>query len=298
MSKYNCTNLNLLANKIIEVVRKMEQLQISRSDLRYNFLKNIIVRLDFQGIVDSEIEHILPIIKPYVKSKGFNRFEEKTNSQISFEIKGNLLSEEVPSKNIKNQKIFSFINDEKGITLDLSSDFICININTSKYIPFEIYCNTIVDIAKIIREQIDFFTVKRLGIRKINICLVDSKELVLKYFSKERFGYYTGIIDIDTIASQKKDLFRKDSYQVNLSCGIEQGRMDDKELFKVTVDIDLYMDDKQAIIAALEDFSILKGLNEVLFSIYTDTLTKELKQALCSNEDFAINSILGVERNE
>jgi len=280
------------------MVTIMEGKKISRNDMHFNFLKNIILRLDFQGIVESEIESILPTIKPYLKSKGFNRFEEKTSSQINIDIAGNINSDIIPTKSIRNQKISSFVNDERGVTFDISTDFICININSAKYVPFEDYSCIIIDTARTLREKIDFFTVKRLGIRKINVCVIDNKEKILEYFSKDCFGYYSGLSDIETLASKKVDFFKTEDFQANLSCALEQGKLDDKESFKVTVDIDLYIDKFFKIFETLDNAEKMNKLNETIFSIFLDTLTFKLKQALTCSNEFELESIFGVESNE
>ena len=59
---------------------------VFRTDLHYNFLKNIIVRLDFQGVFEPEMEKILPLVKPYLKEKAFKRYEKKTNKQFEINV--------------------------------------------------------------------------------------------------------------------------------------------------------------------------------------------------------------------
>ena len=60
----------------------MDRANINRNDLKRNFLKEIIMRLDFQGVLQAEMEGILLEVKPYLKSKGFNRYAEKVNNQV------------------------------------------------------------------------------------------------------------------------------------------------------------------------------------------------------------------------
>ena len=59
---------------------------VNRADLHFNFLKTIIVRLDFQGVFEPEMEKILPLVKPYLKEKAFNRYEKKTSNRIEISV--------------------------------------------------------------------------------------------------------------------------------------------------------------------------------------------------------------------
>lgn len=60
----------------------MDRLKIQRSDLKKNFLKEIIMRLDFQGVLQAEMEKILLEVKLYLKEKSFNRYEESIANQV------------------------------------------------------------------------------------------------------------------------------------------------------------------------------------------------------------------------
>ena len=57
---------------------------VTRTDFQLNFLKHIIVRIDFQGILETEMEKILMLIKPYLKTKGFSRYIQQMHSKIEF----------------------------------------------------------------------------------------------------------------------------------------------------------------------------------------------------------------------
>ena len=55
---------------------------ITRTDFQFNFLKNIIVRIDFEGVLEAEMEKVLMLIKPYLKDKGFSRYMRKISNEI------------------------------------------------------------------------------------------------------------------------------------------------------------------------------------------------------------------------
>ena len=49
---------------------------IERSQLKRNFLNEIIMRLDFQGVLQAEMEKVILKAKPFLKEKSFNRYRE------------------------------------------------------------------------------------------------------------------------------------------------------------------------------------------------------------------------------
>ena len=55
----------------------MNNAMVNRESLNYNFLKSIIVRLDFQRVLNSEMETFLVKAKQLLNENGFNRFVEK-----------------------------------------------------------------------------------------------------------------------------------------------------------------------------------------------------------------------------
>ena len=256
---------------------------VLRTELKYNFLKNIIVRLDFQGVFEPELEKILPSVKPYLREIGFNRYEKKTANHFEINVI-NGAPPEVPKGKVQSQEIHSFQNEDRGFVLDISSSFICLNINSTKYAPFEEYSVLFSEIAQIYKKSIDFFTVKRLGIRKINICMVDDKSKIKTLFIPEYFRYFDAIEAANTIVSSQRDTFSVDNYKVNLVCKTEQGRVNDVSLYKLTLDIDTYIENTSIIENVVFDQSEMAKMNNLLFEIYAGSLTNDFQLAL-TNED-------------
>lgn len=267
---------------------------IARTDLHFNFLKSVIFRIDFQGVFEPEMEKILTLVKPLVKSKGFSRYLRKKNNEIQINV-GDLETPESPlSKLVKSQEIHSFINEDRGYVLDLSSSFVCLNINSTAYTPFEDYCAIISEIANIYKENIDFISVNRVGIRKINVCMLEKKERINEFFSSDYFGYFNAIQNTNTVSSNRKDIFVIDVYKVNLSCNIEQGLAENRTLYKVSLDADIYVDDVSVIEKGI-NFGVM---NDILFDVYVSSLTEKFRAALSGDDETLFEGIIGVERNE
>lgn len=186
----------------------MERKGITRLSFKHNFLKQVIIRLDFQGVLQAEMDEILRQVKPYLKGKGFNRYEQQINNEIDFNLNSNGIFETAsPVKEIRNIVIHSFINDNSGYAIDISIKHICIKVNTTKYIPFDEYAAVFMYVSNIYRSTIDFFTMKRFGLRKINFCFVKDVKYINKYFSQRYFDCYDLFEESEVFASEKKRIF-------------------------------------------------------------------------------------------
>lgn len=272
---------------------------IKREDLHHNFLKKIIVRLDFQGVLEAEMECVLLKIKPYIKEKGFTRYEEKMNGQIDVAISE--LGAQQPlaeASKIKSQKVYSFIDEIRGYVLDISSSFICLAINATRYTPFESYSSYIPEISKIYEANIDFFTVKRLGLRKINECLILDKTKIKKYFSSSYFGFFDELEGVDTLQSRRINSFKIKKYKVNLASNIDKGIAENQILYSVRLDIDAYLDNSDLVEQALSEQKSIQEMNDFLFEIYIRALTPEFIAILSSEDTAAIDGIIGIDENE
>ena len=265
---------------------------VNREDFHHNFLKNVIIRLDFQGVLETEMEKVLVHIKPFAKEKGFLKYAEKSKNQIDI-----AFTEGTPgSIRERNQKIYSFIDEDRGFALDISNTFVCLQINTTHYMPFDQYCNIVLDISKFYKDNIDFFTGTRFGIRKINECQVENKNEIGRYFNPSYFNFYNHIEGINTIQSKHLDIFTCETCQINFITNIAKGQHEGKPLYNVRLDIDAYLD-KPENITLLNQDKLLK-INDLIFKIYTSSLTDDFISLLMSDDDFDSTKILGVERND
>ncbi|MBQ7295971.1 MAG: TIGR04255 family protein [Clostridia bacterium] len=268
---------------------------MERTDFHYNFLKNVIVRLDLQGVVDAEFLKIIPSIKTYLKERNFNRLEEKTAAEINIELKQTGMVNDV--KTLNNHSVYSFYDDVRGFSANLSSKYIILNIRSTKYFPFEEYRDIVSDLYEIYKRNVDFIQPKRFGIRKDNVCIVDSLETVIRYFDSNYFGYFSKLDDIKTKISNRKNHFECDEKKINLFCDIFWGKNDVKEVYKVELDIDVYCDNQKLIESCLTSEELDK-INQLIFKIYNGALTDEFVKLLSQDKDANFAGIEGIEYNE
>lgn len=276
----------------------MSTQNVERKSFKYNFLKQIIIRLDFQGVLHAEMENILLEVKPYLKEKKFNRYEQKVSNEINININNGIFNIDESSNESRNIVIHSFVNENRGYSVDMSINFLCLRVDSTVYIPFEEYSQIFMDIANIYKTKIDFFTVKRFGLRKINFCFISDINKISKYFSKRYFDYYDFFKNSVITASEKKENFVVDNCKINLLCDIEKGQLADEQTYKVTLDSDIYMDQSHNIEETIFDKNVMTDLNDKLFAIYTDTLTEEFVEMLSNEDTIWTNEIKGVEKNE
>ena len=272
---------------------------ISRSQFKYNFLKQIILRLDFQGVLASEMDNVLSPAKRLLKDKGFNRYEKRTENEIEIQMgihQGIPDAQAIPG--VKATEVHSFINETKGYAIDLSINHICLKVNSTQYIPFEEYKEVFSGIAKIYQDNIDFFTATRFGLRKINFCFLNSLDQINKYFNGSYFQCHQLFSNTKNFTSERKETLQVDDCKLNLLYGIEQGLLDQKEIYRITLDSDIYLDETKAIEETILKCDGISDLNEKLFEIYVDTLSGEFVDLLSNESTNWAEDIKGVERNE
>lgn len=268
----------------------MDRANINRNNLKRNFLKEIIMRLDFQGVLQAEMEGILLEVKPYLKSKGFNRYAEKVNNQVIDDGDG--------IKDLKAQIIYSFIAESLGYTLELSNSCIIISIKTQGYSSFDVYSDIFRNIINIFNRKIDFFTGIRFGFRKINFCFAKSKDVISKYFSTEYYNCAIPISGIETQLIKRQDCLTNGAQNFSLCHSIEAGMLDEQLMYKITLDTDIYTEQQNEIERILFEENNLSVMNEAMFRIYLSAITDDMIDLLTRDDDLEVDEIIGVENNE
>ena len=276
-------------------------MEITRESFKNNFLKNIILRLDFNGVLDTEMEEIIAQVKPFLKSKSFNKYEESINNEVDFEIKKGLnLDKDDVVKEVRSFKTHSFLSEEKGFILDISKNVVCLKINTINYVPFEEYEELFLKIVSIYNDKIDFFTPKRLGLRKINFCFMEDINELNEYFDESFFENSIVLDNSKILNVQKRKSIQLDEshMKMNVFTAIEKGVIKDQELNKIVLDLDAYLDNGDYISNELFEKNSIRLLNDAIFSVYTKAMTEKLRDCLMNDYDGTDIKLKGIETNE
>lgn len=264
---------------------------VDRKQLKRNFLKEIVMRLDFQGVLQAEMEKILIEAKPYLKAQSFNRYNEKINNHAFFNKIGTI-------KEATSQVIYSFVSDNLGYTIELSSTSIILLSNNSIYSPFENYASIFTRVAEIYKDKIDFFTVKRFGLRKINFCFIKKSEDIILYFKKVHYDINKTVKNFE-IENSAKVLQLKNGHQnLNLQYLIQHGELNKEPHYKVIFDSDIFLSDEDTINKLLESKEQMALINVVLFNVFCNALTDKFIEILSTTDVELPEGLLGVEDNE
>lgn len=263
---------------------------IERSQLKWNFLNEIIMRLDFQGVLQAEMEKVILKAKPFLKGKSFNRYRENINNQA--------VIEGTSVKEASSQIEYCFTAETTGYTLKLSNTSIILSVKTAGYSPFEDYSEIFSHIAAIYQEEIDFFTVKRFGLRKINYCFVKQMEDIEVYFDPRYYCCHEPITGYRTMAINRTSQLTDGERNLNLKFAVDQGEIDKEAYYRVTLDADIYSLDEQTITSIVTDKEQMMATNETLFKVYCGVIAEPLFNILSSDEDIIPDGLVGIESNE
>lgn len=268
----------------------MDKSLVCRGDLKKNFLKEIIMRLDFQGVLQAEMEKVLLEVKPYLKKKNFGRYQEKISNQITNDNTG--------IKDVKAQIVYSFAAETLGYTLEMSTSCVSLSVKTQGYASFDEYSEIFCNVVNIFREKIDFFTSTRFGLRKINFCFLKHHESINEYFAPEYYNCGTPISGLEMQNVERNDRLVCGAQKLNLRYAVEQGQLGEEVVYKLTLDTDIYLLNQAEIDKYLFDEKKLSEINEKVFRIYIGVLTDKMIELLTNDHEEGLEEILGVESNE
>ena len=261
-----------------------------RTQLKRNFLKEIIMRLDYQGVLQSELDNVVLGVKAYLKAQSFNRYTQKVNNQA--------LLGDTTVKEASSQIVHSFSSDNKGFSLEFSPTCMILTVRPTGYVRFEVYSSIFCYLAKTLSERIDFFSTKRFGLRKINFCFFKNISTIEEYFKPEYYSISEPVYIFGIGGIRRHSQLTDGKRVLNLNHFIEQGELDNEAYYKVTLDSDIYSTDEDTIRSLLENEETMISANNVLFKAYYNALTEHFV-ALLSNEDDPLpEGLIGVDFND
>ena len=79
----------------------------ARLDIKHNFLKQLLFRLDYDGILEQDVEACVLKLRDKLHSIGFVNFGNRVENQVDLQVKMDL--------NIPNQNEFSISNTNKSL---------------------------------------------------------------------------------------------------------------------------------------------------------------------------------------
>lgn len=272
---------------------------VRRENLKNNFLKNIIVRFDYTGIAEVELDSIIAKVKPIFKTDGYNKLKEEYLTEMDFQLQDpeSIEMDGLPVKEIRKKRAYVFINDEKGIECKISTQFTFVSIQSQKYISFSEYSKTLMNVITTLKDEVEFLNCIRFGIRKVNQCIIKDIYSINKYFDTKFFQIYG--LDSGNIPKlfENKDCFVTGKYNVNLTRMAIMGEYDDEVAYQIVLDSDIYITKSEDINELFNEDTEITTMNEKLFALYKEALTETFIEKL-GKEDYSDSNIIGVEHNE
>ena len=288
------------------------QKTIERDDLNYNFLKKIIIRIDYNGILERELEKSIEKLKNHLLRNEFTKFNEGTINEVDFQIKDPQQIETqlfIPIQELRKTKSYNFSNTNDTVVVQISKFFMTISVDYEQYRKFEEFCTLFNDIFEVIQEDNNYIRVLRLGLRKINNCILLDLNRINEVIKEKYFSNLNGLfpekIQVPILNKQNIDTFIYDDKNINLvrylSSGVLEMNGEQKEAYQFVLDIDTYKNDEENIKEnIIEDNGIyiqLIEFNNILFKAYINILNDNFIDTLVSG-DIDNTLVLGVEKND
>ncbi|MCI8396868.1 MAG: TIGR04255 family protein [Clostridia bacterium] len=257
--------------------------QFKRKDLKSNFLKQMIIRIDYDYLFEKDMENIVQNSYSYLID---NDYKMKSSTLAEFKVDLNTINKTSDNNNVvrvdnsDKEEFFSFVKDENNIVIDITRNFATMTVNYEKFIYFN---NLIEEFSKVVEKIKNIrkgLEIKRIGIRKINMYILKDINKINEYFETNLFSLHALLEDKESLlAKQTLERFMMGEYKVNELCNISQGILADENgkqqtAYQVIVDIDVYDD------IVKNNEICLEKINEEVFKVYKSALKIEFLEKL------------------
>lgn len=279
-----------------------------RADIKHNFLKQIIFRLDYEGILQADVEKCVLKLRQKFFDAGFINMENRTENQFDLQLKMDLnIPNENPFSvsNTNQSLIYNFSSDNKEI-LEISKSFFTLTVDVGKiYGTFDKYVTLLAESMEVIRSESPYFRVLRIGLRKINICFLDNISNLSTYFTRAAFNIddiMEQFSDYGCTASNMVTILSKNDYQINYVRNIQEGVMQQedgsqKTTYQIVIDVDVFREGNKEILWMFSNKQTiensLKMQNTLEFEVFIKSLSDKLVETL-KQEVFQDDGIRGV----
>lgn len=266
-----------------------------RSEIKHNFLKKIMFRFDYEGIMESDVERCILKLRQHFFDAGFINMNRRTENQFDLQLKMDL---NIPNENqfsISNNnksEVYSFSSDNKEV-LEINKSFFTLTIDIERiYESFDKYISLLVESIEVIRSMSPYFHALRIGLRKINICFLDDLKKLSVYFTKAAFNINDVIeqfADYGCSASNMVTILSKSDYQINYVRNIQEGVMQQEDgsqstMYQIVIDVDVFKEGNREILPILSNKSVIEDTlvkqNTIEFEVFIKSLSNRLIELL------------------
>ena len=251
----------------------MEKEKIKRKELKSNFLRQMIIRVDYDYLFDEDIENIVKKRYKELIESGY-KMNSKTLAEYNINVNINNITEEennsVSMKNNNKEEYSSF--KKENIVIDITRNFATITDEYKKFESFEAIVSDFSKIIEEIRNVREGLEIKRIGIRKINSYLFKDINRINDYFEPTLFSFNElEKNEKSLMVKQTIESFKYKDYKINelgnISKGIITNPNGEKfDAYQVVLDIDVYNDKD------INEKINLEEMNNIVFEVYKSAL--------------------------
>lgn len=269
-----------------------------RPNIKKNTLAKEIFRVDFYPL--ENFDDVLEKLESFFRTKGYN-YTQSTTTNVTFDINDPepLITESfMVKKNVEIIQNYEFVNIEESCKFVVNQNMLIFDKSSFEgYCGIEKYFELFIGAIDTIKSN-SSVKMSRLGVRKINELILDSKDSLFKYFNN------AFLKDVNEISDETKEMileysfrpfFGNEDISLNKNIKIIKGKFKtpDNEIidaYSLVWDIDVYR-------RFFEDGEDLKldevctKINEKIFEEYSDVISDELYKIL--TEDQEVCGILG-----
>ncbi len=277
-------------------------------EIKHNFLKQILFRLDYEGILEADIENCILKLRQFLYEAGFVNLENRVENQADFQVKIELnlpIENPFSINSVSRSPVYRFLSADNK-SLEIGKSFFTFTIDIDKrHENFDRYITLLTEVIDTIKNVSSYFRALRIGLRKINICFLDSLSSLPLYFTHAAFNMDDLIKqfpDYGCTASNMVTILTTNGYQTNYTRNIQEGVMQQedgsqKTAYQVVLDVDVYKENGKelSILLSSKDQieNTLRQQNTIESEIFIRSLRDQFVELL-KKETFANNEIRGV----
>lgn len=267
----------------------MSKEQITRNSLKSSFLKQTIIKVDYDYLFDDYINEVMKKIDSFLGERGYvieNKYMSEFGLKVDFERLNNdenaNFLDNINLEKDKREKYYSFTNNDKRIRIDITKEYFAITVDYLEYIPFEELNELYEKIMEELKNVRSNIKIKRVGLRKFNIYMMKNIEDIGNFFEDDIFSFASkNLNSYSFLGKSSLDIYSYNGYKVNQTANIAQGYMstDTEEtttVYQLILDFDVYVDQ-------IEKDVSLTDMNDNLFSIYKNSLKEDFLIRLKEN---------------
>ncbi len=274
-------------------MRCIMETRIERGDLKHSLVKQIIFRSDYEGVIDKDIEDVIAQIRKFIYDNGFTEFEESNEIETNIQFNPDMVNGEQQSIPV-NRIIYRFTKNQFE-EIVLSKNYLVLTINiVDSYESFDNYMELMVFIINALTKTTDYFKILRIGLRKVNICLINDLDNINKVFSTKAYSLtdWLGSDNFEYIGNNNVTNLINDIYNINYVRNILRGAMVENDVemvaFQLIVDIDIFIENivtlKQICQNKNNIHKSLTEMNDIIFELFTDSLQNNFLKQLTQDE--------------